>query len=135
MVTAACFCSITILTIICSPSDLSPFPFVDATDNSNVLQQTACLVVNPITVGNFTFLLNCMPVGRPSDSMTVRFKDLSFDELVGAWCFGCCQAHQGLPVGFILLRYSVLFTVESLSLLYLLLISRFMCSWGDALIS
>ena len=25
--------------------------------NINVLQQTACLVVNPITVGNFAFLL------------------------------------------------------------------------------
>ena len=45
--------------------------------------------------------------------------------MVGAWCFGCCQAHQGLPVGFLLLRYSVLFTVESLSLLYLLFISWF----------
>ena len=31
--------------------------------------------------------------------------------------------HRGLPVGFLLLRYSVLFTVESLSLLYLLVIS------------
>ena len=31
-----------------------------------------------------------------------------------------CRAHQGLPVGFLLLRYSVLFTVESLSLRYLL---------------
>ena len=30
----------------------------------NVLQQTACLVVNPITVGNFAFLFNCTPVGR-----------------------------------------------------------------------
>ena len=30
---------------------------------------------------------------------------------------------RGLPVGFLLLRYSVLFTVESLSLLYLLVIS------------
>ena len=39
--------------------------------NNNVLQQTACLVVNPITVGNFAFLFNCMPVGRTSDSMTV----------------------------------------------------------------
>ena len=29
----------------------------------------------------------------------------------------------GLPVGFLLLRYSVLFAVESLSLLYLLFIS------------
>ena len=32
--------------------------------NINVLQQTACLVVNPITVGNFAFLFNCTPVGR-----------------------------------------------------------------------
>ena len=39
--------------------------------NINVLQQTACLVVNPITVGNFAFLFNCKPVGRTSDSMRV----------------------------------------------------------------
>ena len=39
--------------------------------NINVLQQTACLVVNPNTVGNFAFLFNCTPVGRTSDSMTV----------------------------------------------------------------
>ena len=32
--------------------------------NINVLQQTACLVVNTITVGNFAFLFNCTPVGR-----------------------------------------------------------------------
>ena len=37
----------------------------------NVLQQTTCLVVNPLTVGNFAFLFNCMPVGRTSDSMMV----------------------------------------------------------------
>ena len=37
----------------------------------NVLQQTACLVVNPITVGNFAFLFNCTPVGQTSDSMMV----------------------------------------------------------------
>ena len=36
--------------------------------NINVLQPTACLVVNLITVGNFAFLFNCMPVGRTSDS-------------------------------------------------------------------
>ena len=40
--------------------------------NINVLQQTACLVVNPMTVGNFAFLFNCMPVDRTSDSMMVR---------------------------------------------------------------
>ena len=34
--------------------------------------------------------------------------------------FRYCRAHLGLPVGFLLLRYSVLCTVESLSLLYLL---------------
>ena len=39
--------------------------------NINVLQQPACMVVNPITVGNFTFPFNCTPVGRTSDSMTV----------------------------------------------------------------
>ena len=36
-----------------------------------VFRQTACLVVNPITVGNLAFLFNCRPVGRTSDSMTV----------------------------------------------------------------
>ena len=39
--------------------------------NINVLQQTACLVVNPITVCNFIFPFNCKPVGRTSDSMMV----------------------------------------------------------------
>ena len=39
--------------------------------NINVLQQTACLVVNPITVGDFAFLFNCMSVSLTSDSMTV----------------------------------------------------------------
>ena len=32
--------------------------------NINVLQWTACLVVNPITVGNFAFLFYCTPAGR-----------------------------------------------------------------------
>ena len=48
--------------------------------------------------------------------------------MIGAWCFGCCQAQRGLPVWFLLLRYSVLFTVESLSLLYLPFISWLICS-------
>ena len=52
--------------------------------NINVLQQTACLVVNPITVGNFAFLFNCMPVGWTSDSMRFQLKDLSIDKKVGA---------------------------------------------------
>ena len=40
--------------------------------NINVLQQTACLVVNLVTVGNFAFLFNCTPVGQTSDSIIVR---------------------------------------------------------------
>ena len=38
--------------------------------NINVLQQTACLLVNPITDGNFAFLFNCTLVDWTSDSMT-----------------------------------------------------------------
>ena len=41
-----------------------------------------------------------------------------------------CLAHRGLLVGFLLLRCSVLFTVESLSLLCLLIVSLFVCFGG-----
>ena len=37
----------------------------------NVLQQTACLLVNPITIGNFAPLFNCTLVVRTPDSMAV----------------------------------------------------------------
>ena len=30
----------------------------------NIMRQSACLVVNPITVNNFASLFNCTPVGR-----------------------------------------------------------------------
>ena len=33
----------------------------------DVLQQTACLVVNPIKVNRFAYLFNCTTVGRASD--------------------------------------------------------------------
>ena len=35
--------------------------------NIDVLQQTACLVVNPIKVDNFAYLSNCTTLGRASD--------------------------------------------------------------------
>ena len=38
--------------------------------NINLVQQTACLLVNSITFGNFAFLLNCTPAGWNPDSMT-----------------------------------------------------------------
>ena len=39
--------------------------------NINVLHQTACLLLNPNTVGNFAFLFNCTLVSHTSDSMMV----------------------------------------------------------------
>ena len=38
---------------------------------NNVLQQAACFVVKPMTVGNLDFLFHCTLLGRTSDSMTV----------------------------------------------------------------
>ena len=35
----------------------------------SVMQQSACLVINTITVDNFAALFNCTPVDRASDSM------------------------------------------------------------------
>ena len=37
--------------------------------NLNVMTQSACLVINPITVDGFAALFNCMPVNRASDYM------------------------------------------------------------------
>ena len=36
----------------------------------DIMRQSACLVVNPITVYSYGFLFNCTTVGRVSDSMT-----------------------------------------------------------------
>ena len=96
----------------------------------NVLQQTACLLVNPITVAT---LLSSLIARRWVGLQTLwrfRLKDLSIDEMVGVWseALTVCLAHRGLPVGFLLLQYSVLFTVQSLSLPYLFFISWFICS-------
>ena len=45
----------------------------------------------------------------------------------GPGALAVCRARRGLPVGFLLLLCSVLFAVESLSLLYLLVVSWFVC--------
>ena len=37
--------------------------------NLDVMRQSACLVLNPITVHSYGFLFNCMMVGQASDSM------------------------------------------------------------------
>ena len=38
-----------------------------------------------------------------------RLKVLSIDDMVGVWCFGCCQAHWGLPVGFFAPLFSFIY--------------------------
>ena len=37
--------------------------------NLNVMRQSACLVLNPITVDGYAALFNCTPMDRGSDSM------------------------------------------------------------------
>ena len=37
--------------------------------NLNVMQQSACLVFNPIMDDGYAAFFNCTPVGRASDSM------------------------------------------------------------------
>ena len=38
--------------------------------NLGIMRQSACLVLNPITVYSYGFLFNCTTVGQASDSMT-----------------------------------------------------------------
>ena len=38
--------------------------------NLDTMRQSACLVLNPITVYGYVFLFNCKTVGQASDSMT-----------------------------------------------------------------
>ena len=49
--------------------------------NFNVMRQSACLVINPITIDNFAALLNCTPEDRASDYMMAP--DLKLFILVG----------------------------------------------------
>ena len=41
--------------------------------NPYIMRQTACLVVNPITVDSYALLFNCTTVVRASDSMTASW--------------------------------------------------------------
>ena len=102
--------------------------------NINVLQQTASWWSTQSRLATLLCSLIARRWVGPQTLWRFLLIDLSIDYMVGTWCSGCCQTHWGLPVGFILLRYSVLFTVESLCLLYLLFISWFVCSrrwWFD----
>ena len=49
--------------------------------NLNVMRQSACLVINPITVDGYPTLFNCTPVDWASDSMVTRPKAIHFSWL------------------------------------------------------
>ena len=56
-------------------------------------------------------IVSCTPLRQ------FGLKDLYMNKMVGACGFGYCRTHGGFTIGFLLLRYSVVCTVESLCLL------------------
>ena len=69
--------------------------------NINVLQQTACLVVNTITILNFAILLDCTTAGQTLDYMTIPTL-----RLIGPDVVSVDGLTGDLTVVFPLLRYS-----------------------------
>ena len=79
--------------------------------NLNVMRQSTCFVINPITVDGFAALFNCTPVDRASVSMSPRLKAIHFSwfgpelssfawstgaQLIICFCFQwCCLTDQG----------------------------------------
>ena len=61
---------------------------------------------------------------RPQNLWRFQRKDLYIDERDRGWCFVCHRAHRGFTVGFLLLQYSVVYTVHFfvLSIIYYLFI-------------
>ena len=73
--------------------------------NINILRQSACLVVNPITVNKFASLLFARRwVGRQTQWWP-RHKAIYFSWL-GRSLFVCCSVHQGSTVVYLLLQCS-----------------------------
>ena len=44
--------------------------YIGVGNNLDTMRQSACLVLNPITVYSYGFLFNCTTMGQASDSMT-----------------------------------------------------------------
>ena len=61
--------------------------------DSNVMRQSACLVINPITIANFAALFNCTSVNRAPDSMMAPTKTIHFSWL-GTELSVCCLVHR-----------------------------------------
>ena len=80
--------------------------------NMNVMQQSACLGFNPITVNDYASLINCTPVGRYDGST------LKLSILVGlGWSFFvCCLDHRDSTSDSLLLQiFVVLFDFPEIS--------------------
>ena len=74
--------------------------------NINVMRQSACLVINPITVDSFVSFFNCTPVGRTSDNGGPNIKHVDLFKLDGTrLSLVCCLVIWGSAGGFLLLRY------------------------------
>ena len=75
--------------------------------NLNVMRQSACLVLSPITVYNYDSFLNRTPVGRASDSIMAPTSSYLF-LLVGAGAVSSIAWLTGaLPVILFCFRFSV----------------------------
>ena len=64
----------------------------------DIMRQSACLVVNPITIYTYGFLFNCTTVGQASDSMTAL--TLSFNRSVGSQCLSLARPFVAQLEGF-----------------------------------
>ena len=65
--------------------------------NINLMRQSAWLAFNPITVDNYAFFYNCMPVDWASDSMLAPAFTFSW---LGTHLLVCCLDHRGSTVLF-----------------------------------
>ena len=67
-----------------------------------LMRQSACLLVNPITLDNFAAICNCTPEDRASGSMMARTKHYSY-QLIGT---GTLSSVVGPPDNLLLLHIS-----------------------------
>ena len=70
-----------------------------------VMRQSACFVINPLTVDHFAALFNCTPVDRASDSIMARPETIYFTWLVPE-LFVCRLVHRGSTDDLLLLQIS-----------------------------
>ena len=74
--------------------------------NLNVMRQSACLVINPITVDGYAVLFNCTPVDSVSVSMMARPKAIHFSWL-GPEVSSVAWSTAAQLINFFCFRFSV----------------------------